>query len=345
MDIFDTHVLNGVVDERVEPVNFLTNTFFGEVSESEEETIYFDRTAERRLVTPFVSPLHEGKVITEAGYETDSFKPAYAKDLRIFNPRKGFKRRPGEKIGGQLTPQQRLEAAVAFNIDEQLAMLNRRFEVMAGDVLVNGKATISGEAYPTKIVDFKRKAELRDVLAGADQWAAGKAGMIQQLEDWAQMVFDASGVAPDRAVMTSDAWKLLKTDPAFDKLIDTTKAQTGGAVIQTGPTLFKKDGVRKVGVAGDLELYVYSGRYVDPEDMQEKDILPAFTVLVGSPGVDGVRHFGAIQDLDAGLQARQYFVKSWTVPNPSARYLLMQSAPLLVPYRVNAVGAFTVQSA
>jgi hypothetical protein len=63
---------------------------------------------------------------------------------------------------------------------------------------------------------------------------------------------------------------------------------------------------------------------------------------VGSTGTDGVRHFGAIRDLDAGIQARQYFVKSWREPDPSRQFLLMQSAPLLVPYRPNAVLSATV---
>jgi hypothetical protein len=32
----------------------------------------------------------------------------------------------------------------------------------------------------------------------------------------------------------------------------------------------------------------------------------------------------------------EYFTKSWTIPDPSTRILLMQSAPLMVPYRINA---------
>ena len=55
--------------------------------------------------------------------------------------------------------------------------------------------------------------------------------------------------------------------------------------------------------------------------------------------VDGdavpVRHFGAILDHDS-LVAEPYFPKSWLEKDPSVRYLLMQTAPLLVPYRANA---------
>ena len=31
-----------------------------------------------------------------------------------------------------------------------------------------------------------------------------------------------------------------------------------------------------------------------------------------------------------------YFSKSWVEEDPAVRYLMLQSAPLVVPYRVNA---------
>jgi hypothetical protein len=102
-DLFDTYVLNRVVDQRVDDTQWLVDTFFPEIANSEEETIMFDKTNERQLITPFVSPLVEGRLIAEAGYETDSLRPAYAKDKRVFDPNKAFRRRPGEKIGGSLT--------------------------------------------------------------------------------------------------------------------------------------------------------------------------------------------------------------------------------------------------
>ena len=38
-----------------------------------------------------------------------------------------------------------------------------------------------------------------------------------------------------------------------------------------------------------------------------------------------------------------FFSKSWTEPDPAVRYLLMQSAPLPVPYRINASLGATVR--
>ena len=54
-------------------------------------------------------------------------------------------------------------------------------------------------------------------------------------------------------------------------------------------------------------------------------------------------HHGAIKDEAAGLQPLEFFSKSWTVEDPSARILLMQSAPLVVPYRVDASFCATVR--
>jgi hypothetical protein len=56
-----------------------------------------------------------------------------------------------------------------------------------------------------------------------------------------------------------------------------------------------------------------------------------------------VQHYGAIKDEAAGMQALDYFSKSWTQPDPAVRFLMLQSAPLVVPYRVNATLAAKVK--
>lgn len=343
VDTFDTHVLNRVVQERVDDTQFLVNTFFPEIAISTDETIMFDKTAQRQLITPFVSPLREGRLIAEQGYETDSFRPAYLKDKRVFDPNKAFRRRPGERIGGTLTPAQRLNAQVAFAIDEQIKMLNRRFEVMAADVLTTGKATIVGEGYPSKVVDFGRDSDNTKVLLTSDRWGESGVSPVQDLEDWAQEVVELSGESVTEIVMTIDAWKLLKADDALDDLLDNTRRDRAPASLAMGPTTQPRSGIIYRGSLGQFNIWTYSGSYTDPEDNTSKTILPDYTVLLGGRGMDGVKHFGAIRDLRAGISAQQYFVKSWEEEDPSRRFLLMQSAPLLVPYRPNAVMSVTVR--
>lgn len=338
---FDTFVLNRVVDNMVDRTSFLVDTFFPEVQVSDSETIMFDVVNERKLVTPFVSPLAEGKVVADLGFETDSFRPAYLKDKRIFDPKKTMRRTPGEAIGGSKTPAQRLNEAVAANMDEQIKMLNLRFEVMAGDVLVNGAATISGERYPTRVVDFRRHVNGRVVKTGSNRWGQAGVSPWSDVDVEAQELSDRTGYAPTDVIFTVDAWKLFQPSIPRDSF-DTILNNLVMTDAMLGYVHQPRDGVVYRGKSGYLRFWTYSGTYTDPADGVTKPILPPNTVLIGNGSVDGVRHFGAIQDLDAGIQARQYFSKSWVEPDPSRRFLLMQSAPLLVPYRVNNIKSMTV---
>jgi hypothetical protein len=54
-------------------------------------------------------------------------------------------------------------------------MINRRLEVMASEALRTGKVTVTGEQYPTTVVDYGRDAGLTVVLTGANRW--GQAGI------------------------------------------------------------------------------------------------------------------------------------------------------------------------
>lgn len=343
VDVFSTEVLNRVVANMPDTTSFLVDTFFPEVNVSEEETILFDVTNGRKLMTPFVSPLSEGKIISALGYETDSFRPAYAKDRRMFDPKKLGKRTPGERIGGELTRAQRLDKSIKANLGEQIGMLGNRFENMAGDVLVNGTATISGEDYPTRVVDFRRRAQNRVIktAGAANRW--GDTGVVpwNDVDTEAQELSDATGFGVTDIIMTLDAWRLFQ--PSIPReTMDTKLSNLVMTEVALGYVTQPRDGVTYRGKSGPYRFWTYSGTFTDPETMATVSTLPAYTVLLASASVDGVRHFGAIQDLSA-LQPLQYFVKSRDLWNPSRRELLMQSAPLLVPYRVNNVKCMTVR--
>ncbi|KRR21703.1 major capsid protein [Bradyrhizobium retamae] len=344
MDLFSTTALNRVVEEL--PLNpaFFLNTFFTTVETSTTEDVKFDQVKGRRLISPLVSPIVAGKVIREAGYKTSSLSPAYVKDKRVFDPNKQFKRRAGEKIGGSLTPDQRLAASIAFALNEQLEMWTRRLEVMSAEVLRTGKVILEGDEYPKQEVDFGRDAELTIVLTGTDKWSTAAVNPLNDIEEWGQAVFDHSSLVVRDVFMASDVWKAIRakmagpdTDAVAKSMrlqIDTTTAGLSAARAELGPILITP-GVKLVAVFGDYRLWVHADKYTDPLTGLEKDVLPAGEIVMASREIEGVRHFGAIRDLKAGIQARDFFVKSWEEEDPSVRYILGQSAPLIAPYRAN----------
>lgn len=346
MNIYDTAYLNRVVASLKRSPAFFLNTFFNQVENSETETVYFDveKDGKKRRLAPFVHPLVEGKIVEDRGYSTKSFRPAYVKDKRVFDANRPFKRMAGEQIGtGQaMSPQQRLEALVRMSLADQTDMLTRRMEVMAVESLVSGTETINmlnpdGTETET-VLNFGRDADLDIVLTGADRW--GQAGIEPQetLEDAALTVLQKSGAKVRNWVFDPVAWKSFrKNSDLLEKKLDLRRVQSGEIRLDLVP-----DHVQYKGSDGSYDYWVYADWYLDDaSDAEETPMLPSGTVI-GVGEIEGVRHFGAIKDEDAGFQPLEYFSKSWKIEDPSSRILLMQSAPIIVPYRINASCAITI---
>lgn len=344
IDIFNTHVLTKVVEKLERPSSFLLDVFFGQEQTEDSEEIHFDIDKSKPKLTPFVSPLVAGKVVDDEGFTTKSFKPAYAKDKRRFDPNRPFKRSIGEKIGGTLSPQQRLEANINRTLSKQLENLTRREEVMASEALRTGRITVTGDEYPTVVVDFQRDPSLTVGLAGGSRWGETGVNALDNLEDWVARIQEKSGAVGRTVIMDALAWRVFKSDPKVEKLLDIRRLRDA-ADLALGPIAFGQgnDLARYVGTIGDLDFWVYNDRYVDDNDAVQK-LLPDYTVLIGSPTqLEGTRCYGAIQDEKAGYRAQRFFSKSWLEEDPAVRWLLLQSAPLIVPYRPNASFCATVR--
>lgn len=341
MDVFSTEYLMGVVESLVRPPSFILDRYFNRVETFTSEEIHFDVIDKKRRIAPFVSPYAPGKLMNKQGRKVNTFAPAYTKDKRIFEPSLGFKRAAGEQIGGnQLLPAQRIELAIVENITDQVEILTRRMEMMAVEALRTGKNVIAGENYPSVTVDFGRDASATPAnLAGAAKWNNADTSTptpLDNLRTWALNALKLSGN------WTVDVFMPVLTFQNFIK-IDQVKErwqalQAGnlGTNIQLG-VQFDGEGAVKVGSIDQFNIYVYAGWYTAETDAGESlnEILPDGYIFGVGSRVDGVRAYGAIKDHDS-LQAVEYFPKSWTENDPSARYLMLQSAPLMVPTRPNA---------
>lgn len=340
MDIFDTAVLNRVVERLTTPTSFLLDNHFQGLQTETSEEIHFDIDKSKPKLAPFVSPLKAGKVMTEEGHQTKSFKPAYVKDKRKFMPNAPLRRMIGEQIAGTMTPAQRRERQVANSLALQLEGLTLREEVMASEVLRTGKATITGDGYPTVVVDFQRDAALTAALTSTARWGETGVKPLDDLESWIDLGQTKSGAPISRITMDPLAWRLFKADADVQKQLD-SRRMSQSSTLEGGPINNKRLG-RYVGTIGDLEFWVYQDVYVDETGTEQK-MLPDYTVLGASERMEGTRCYGVIQDEEANYAAERYFSKSWLEKDPAIRWLLLQSAPLIVPYRPNASFCRTVR--
>lgn len=341
MDLFTTNFLVGVVEDlraRPAPVSLLSLFFPAMITETSEE-IHFDTEDKPRRLAPFVSPLSQGKVVEQLGFATKTFKPAYVKDKRVFDANRPLKRMMGEQLTGTMSPDQRIQAHLVAALADQLAMLRRRKEVMASEVLRTGSCVIAGDEYPSVTVNFGRAGALTKTLTGgAAEWDDAGIDPITNIEDWALEVLQLSGAAPTDVVFSIGAWRLFKMDstgairPQFTAAVDIMRARDQSS-IDIGP----RPGTGCVfrGTLGNLRLWTYSDWYVDSAGV-EQPIMPANSLIMGSASLEGTQCHGAIRDEEAGFQATEFWPKSWLQQDPSVRYLLAQSAPLVVPFRPNA---------
>lgn len=331
-DIFSTDSLQGVVEDLKVPGNTLVQTFFPTTVTEESEEIHFDVDDARRRVAPFVSPMVAGKVVAGRAQKVKSFKPAYIKDVRPFTPDGSFKRVMGETIGGGvISAQERMELRVVQELGDQLNMLRRRQELMALEALSTGAVTVSGELYPTTVVSFGRDAALSPAaLTSTARWGQSAAAPLTNLRVWAGLAQQKSGVYTRDVIMDPETLEAFVQDPKVEKKLD----QSNVSNVQINVDQSDDEGLAFIGTINGFRIWSYSGWYVNDADT-EVSMLPQGRVILTSRRVDGIQAYGAIRDHDA-LSAVPFHTKSWLQDNPSVRFLMMQSAPLMVPTRVNA---------
>lgn len=333
--IYDTDTLLEVVYGLAPFETFLLNLFFPNLVTFHTSTISFDVVAEDMRLAPFVSPLVAGKVMKAQGGNLKSFKPAYLKPKDVVDPERVIVRRPGEALGGRLSPAARRNAIIADILDGHRKKILRRLEYMAAQVLLQGKVIVEGEDYPTVEVDYGRAAGNTIALTGDVRWGEATAKPLDDIEAWAEQ----AEVPITTLVMDRHAYRNFVKSENVREMLDGRR--NSRSELEVGPDsgrLYSYKGA----LGSDLEVWVYSGYYRD-DSGNKVPFLPENTVIAGSPAIDGVRAFGAILDPEAGYQALELFPKNWVNQDPAAEYVLTQSAPLTVPRRPNAVVAATVR--
>ena len=78
---------------------------------------------------------------------------------------------------------------------------------------------------------------------------------------------------------------------------------------------------------GQYDLWLYNEWAVDENNVEKP--------LTG-PDLMGTRAFAQIMDPDFNYEALPFAPKTWTQKDPAQRFLMMQSAPVVIPSRVNA---------
>lgn len=342
IDTYSTAYLLGAYGVIDRPVPFLYNTFFTTEQQFDTKEVYFDKVDRARRLAPVVSPAVQGKAERIRGYYANSFRPAYVKPKHVIEPDRTLVRLPGENLLGSLSAAERRDRIVLDTLQIQDDQITRREEYMAAQLLLTGKVTVVGEDYPAQLVDMGRPAGNTVALTGAATWGSAGVDPFANLRTWSAQMQNVSGFAPTKVIMDPLAFDKFLTNSKTVQSVMNSFRQTVGNVDLAG-TVTGGVGNEAVhaGQLGQFDFWVYQQFYVDDLGNVVK-FMPDNTVIMGNPvGAQGTRLYGAIQDVRV-LQPLPRYPKMWISEDPSAEFMMTQSAPLPVLGWAEATFAATV---
>lgn len=329
MEVFETRKLVQSVNSIKPAPSFIVDSFFANKDVNTAEHIDVEIYDGKRKLAPFVSPRVAGVLMESQGKTVSSYKPAYIKFKYATEAEAVAANTEGVFYADGSNPAQRGVTKAVRELEEGVNSIYRRVEDMATEALTTGKVTVIGEGIDD-VVDFQMPASNLKTLTGTALWTDSSSDPIADLRAWKREVMKVSGVMPNRVVFGSDVLDAFIANPQVQKYLDIRRIDLGAVAPKD-----LGDGAASIATIEGLEIYSYDAYYTDDSNV-EQELFPVDKVLLGSTMAKTVLNFGAIKDFKAGTFVGETFAKSWEVEDPSARFVLLQSAPLPVPTQVSA---------
>ena len=349
INLYDTRTMLSILEHRKPPRTFLRTTFFGPAGTGRTfntEAVDIDIIKGKRRLAPFVNPKHEGKLIEARGFRTDTYKPAYVKPKIQASAEDILYRQPGNVIyNANSGPAQMAAQQLGRELADVDDMIIRREEWMCTQAITTGTVSVRGEGIDD-VIDFMMEATHLPILTGIDRWTDhANAKPLTDLKVWKRLLAKDSGFSPTICVMGLQAYdnfmlceQVIGTTGGGKNLFDMDRIRIG--------TIDPRDmgeGVTAIGRLTEVgvDVFTYEEWYIDDDDDIEYPMMPENKVLLGNPRAETEFLYGAIKDVSA-LAAVPRYAKSWIEEDPSVRFIMLQSAPLPLPKRIDAFLCATV---
>lgn len=336
VDMFDTRTMLEALEQMKPPKTFLLDTFFPTVEVSPTKYVDIDIVKGKRRLAPFVSPLHEGKIVDHRGFTTNTYEPPYVKPKMVTTAADLLHRPAGEPVYGQ-SMQERTQDQLGRDLAELDQQITRREEWMAAQALQTGKIVVSGEGIEAEI-DFSYEATHLLTLGGAELWNDASCEPLELIRGWRRRILKDSGLAATDIVMGTSAIEEFLANDQVRRTLDNRRIEIGEIdpdSLPNGATYYGR--IKDAG----LDIWCYDEWYVDEDTEIETPMIDPKRVVMGCRQARTARHYGAIQDVafqeETGeLAAFRRFPKAWTEKDPPVQLVMLQSAPLVALHQVDA---------
>lgn len=346
-NIYDTHTLLASVQQLPPLHTFLLDRYFPTNPASDifsTDDVLVEYKKGNKKASPFVAPRKGGITILRDGYTMKAFTPSYIAPKRPLTIDELKKRRFGEALYSQLTPEQRQGVIMLSDLDEMRDMNMRRKEAMAAEVIFTNGCVMHEYVddlhhFEEKEVRFYDGEQNPAQYTPAAKWDTSEASGKQMINDVDAMIFMlvSRGLAATEVLMAPDVADIFLANEWIIKLLDNRNYQIGGVDPATLPNGAVK--LARLNIKGRMiDFLSYQDTYTDV-DGTVKPFIPAGKIAVGAPAA-GRTVYGAITQVEqsdgefhtyTGVDVPKYV--SDAIHN--VRELTLTTAPLCMPNNEN----------
>jgi hypothetical protein len=337
LDLFKYQTMLRVLETAKKPKTFLRNNFFSTVEQSMTEQVLIDVVEGKRRTAVYVKPKHAAKVVDRIGYKTNAYTPPYVKMKMDCRAEDFLTRMPGETIfGGGDTPMARAAKRVGEDLITMNDMIDRLEEYQAAQLIQTGAYNIVGDGVD-EVIDFVLPGSHNITLTGADRWTESTGTPIDDLRTWKRLIAKDSGETATDVIFGESVVEAFLANAQvkdyFDRLHinnGTLTAEADYGAEGSGVTFIGR--IQSLG----LNIWAYDEWYIDPASGTETAMINNENVIMLAKNMRSSRTYGAIRDLKANFAVPR-FPKSWEEEDPSVRWLMVQSAPMLALHNTASI--------
>lgn len=335
-------------DDRLDPIpSYFLDTFFTQSYYSDDEKIRFAKLPNAtRALAPYVLPTEQGKpVFRRKGESITEFTPPYVKPKDVVRAADAMNVLPSEVFnnGGQ-------RPSLAERFDRrvvEIAEFHRRTIYMreawnAARAILDGKVLLQYESQvgtpnPAVELNFGRDANLT-ITKNSGYWNDPTTPILSDLEEWMSRQYLATqGGSAAMLIVGAKVAPLFRGNNQVKDMLDTR--YRGGDDVQVSRGIMRTERPMKyIGkLDSGLEVWSYKDQ-VENDNGDMIDIMDERDIALIAPGATGVRAHGAIMNdkaIAAGMSNVDIFPSMWTNDDPSATYLMHESAKLPIPLYPN----------
>lgn len=336
-----------ITDTRLDPIpSYFLDNFFPATFFSKDREILIDQLpANYRRLAPFVLPTEQGKpIFVRRGETVKSLTPPYIKpkdavravDVRAMNPSEIL------RSGGMPSIEQRFDARVVEVQEFHRRAIRMQEAWMAARAIIDGGVQINyerdqGQPWPSVYIDFGRAAGHTVTLSGT-YWSDPAYPIYEDIQGWMDtMRLALFGGSPTVMLVGTAVAPVFRKNLQVIAQLNTLQRGTD-ASFSTGLIRYDVPLVRLGTLGAGLEVFVYKDT-VEDSTGAAVDIFDPKSILLLAPGVEGVKCYGAIFDVDA-MQSGQalsidIFPKMFKTDDPGELYIMNQCSPLPIPMYPN----------